>query len=464
MLRIAHPATYLPERRYILDVLFREFLGLPYVAEPHERRDVRVFMEGDPTGVALTVPDLLFQTPEDSWLTAASLPREPLVRQPLPDFLAGTTGLGGDLPVIYGNAREGPCCRREGDGLAITIDIPGSAFFMLTRYEEMVSSARDRHDRFPARASLAWRGGFLERPLLNEYLELLWAALERLWPGLRRKPHVHQVHLTHDVDRPPCVAGRSPLLVLRSMLADVLVRRDVALARRRLHAWREAQRGVLDGDPSDTFELIMDQSEQRGRLSAFYFMACLSRHALDGGYSLGHPWIRRLLRRIHERGHEVGLHASYRTYLDPELTRREMECLRWVTGDEGIQQRRWGGRQHYLRWTNPTTWENWSAAGLDYDSTLGFADHVGFRCGVCYQYPVFSLTTRQPLPLRERPLIVMDATLEGMGLRGRKACDKVLQMNAVCKAFGGDFVLLWHNDNLISNRQRQRYRVISESL
>ncbi len=464
MLRVAHPATYLPERRYILDVLFGEFLGVPYIAEPCERHDVRVSMEGDATGAALTMPDLLFHTPQDSWLTAASLPKEPLARQPLPDFLAGTPGLGGDLPVVYGHAREGPCCRPEGDGLVITIDIPGSAFFMLTRYEEKVSSARDRHDRFPARASLAWREGFLERPLLNEYLQVLWSALARLWPGLQRKPRVHQVCLTCDVDRPLTVAGRSPLLVLRSMLADVLVRRDVALAGRRLLAWRQAQGGMLDGDPGNTFELIMEQSERRGLVSTFYFMACRSRHALDGVYSLGHPWIRRLMRRIHERGHELGLHASYRAYLDVRLTCREMENLRQVTAEEGIQQRRWGGRQHYLRWTNPTTWENCSAAGLDYDSTLGFAEHVGFRCGVCYEYPVFSLTARRPLPLREQPLIVMDATLDSAGLRGRQACDKVLQMNAVCKAFGGDFVLLWHSDRLISRQQRHWFRVIAESL
>ena len=47
-------------------------------------------------------------------------------------------------------------------------------------------------------------------------------------------------------------------------------------------------------------------------------------------------------------------------------------------------------RQHYLRWRAPTTWQNWEDAGLDYDSTVGYADHVGFRAGTCYEYPIFN--------------------------------------------------------------------------
>lgn len=67
------------------------------------------------------------------------------------------------------------------------LDIFGSAFFMLTRYEEVVKSVKDEHERFQARASLAYQEGFLERPIVNEYLEILWWSMKRLWPNLERK-------------------------------------------------------------------------------------------------------------------------------------------------------------------------------------------------------------------------------------------------------------------------------------
>ena len=43
----------------------------------------------------------------------------------------------------------------------------GSAFFMLTRYEELVVADRDQYGRFPAAASVAGREGFLGVPVVD---------------------------------------------------------------------------------------------------------------------------------------------------------------------------------------------------------------------------------------------------------------------------------------------------------
>ena len=95
----------------------------------------------------------------------------------------------------------------------------------------------------------------------------------------------------------------------------------------------------------------------------------------------------------HERGHEIGLHPSYRTYLSPQQIKREFRILRHEAELAGIRQEQWGGRQHFLRWKAPDTWQGWEEAGLQYDSTLGYSDRPGFRCGTCYEYPVFNLRT-----------------------------------------------------------------------
>lgn len=49
--------------------------------------------------------------------------------------------------------------------------------------------------------------------------------------------------------------------------------------------------------------------------------------------------IRALMRRIHERGHEIGLYPSYGTYQKPELIAQEAERrLRAVMAEENIRQ------------------------------------------------------------------------------------------------------------------------------
>ena len=100
-------------------------------------------------------------------------------------------------------------------------------------------------------------------------------------------------------------------------------------------------------------------------------------------YNIENPWIIELIRTIVNRGHEIGYHAGYDTYLDEELTKKEVHLLRTILEKNNIKTTINGGRQHYLRWRTPDTFRNWEAAGMKYDSTLGFADMPGFRCGIC---------------------------------------------------------------------------------
>src|SRR5207244_9625638 len=141
--------------------------------------------------------------------------------------------------------------------------------------------------------------------------------------------------------------------------------------------------GVATTDACNNFASLMAWDESYAIRSAFYFIAAHTAGGeVDGLYQLEHPWFRSLMREIYQRGHEIGLHTSYNTYCDPAQTRREFEVLRHHCEAEGIRQAVWGGRQHYLRWKAPTTLQNWDDAGLDYDSSLTFAECAGFRCGV----------------------------------------------------------------------------------
>ena len=140
----------------------------------------------------------------------------------------------------------------------------------------------------------------------------------------------------------------------------------------------------------------MTVSERHGLRSAFYFLSNNDVNPHGGRFDLvDHPWVGRLMGRVHRRGHEIGFHAGLGTFSDPKRTAEEFARLREVAEREGVRQEVWGGRQHYLQWANPATWRNWDEAGLDYDCTLAFSEAVGFRTGTCHEYPVFDLVARQ---------------------------------------------------------------------
>jgi hypothetical protein len=454
---VAAPPTYEPERRYILGVVLAEWLGLDWDLRPEERSDVRVTLAGEDGSRHLSLPEGLFATDPAAWLTEASLPPSPLPWREIE---------GRRLPVLYG-PRPVPATMvsAEDDAVRVGVDVLGSAFFMLTRYEEVVVGARDVYGRFPATSSVAYREGFVGAPIVDAYVDLMWSALRRLWPRLERRPRSFRLALTHDVDDPLASLGRTAPRLARQLAADALIRRDPALAAQRVRSWAALRRGDYRLDPYNTFDFLMDVSERHGIAGAFYFLATEEASTRNGPYTLEHPWARSLIATIHRRGHEIGYHAGFDTYRDAERTGEEFRRLRTAASEIGVSQSHWGGRQHYLRWENPSTWANWEQAGLDYDSTVGFADKVGFRVGTCHEFPTFHVRERRTLRLRERPLLVMDRTLfDYMQLSAEAAQDAVLEVARECRRAAGTLTLLWHNSTLPMAKQRRWYEALVEAL
>jgi hypothetical protein len=429
---LRHPRGLAPERAYAARVVLGELLGFEHRVEEHDEPHVRLLLDGEPGSVV--VPDVFFASSAERWLTEQTLPRLPLATR------------ADGLPVLFGGT--------EGVG----VDVFGSAFFMLTRYEEAVVSARDEHDRFPTAQLLAARAGVLDVPIVDEYAAILERALAAVWPRLPLRDDPPRVAISHDVDWPLCTRG--PLLTVARAVGSDVRGADPGLAVRRAGSALRVRRGRYDADVCNTFDQLMDLSESRGLRSAFYFIASEDGDPLDGDYSLDEDWIRRLLRRIGARGHEIGLHPGYRTYRDPTRVARDLERLRAVCAEESISQDEWGGRQHFLRWSNPETWQGWADAGLDYDSTLGLSDEVGFRSGTCREHTVFNLRTREHLQLRERPLVVMDIALDRAAGSSEKALARVERLRRACRRPGGCFTLLWHNSRFCSRRERALYREI----
>ncbi|MEV2709857.1 polysaccharide deacetylase family protein [Paenibacillus larvae] len=461
MLLVTVPPGFEAERSYAIEILMQVCLGIPFRMKIEERPDVRISLQYGGDG-ELLVEDVLFGKYADAWLTKAVLPALPLpvcklsYYRNVPD-LSDTR----ELPVLYGNPLSSGLYIEEGEGISrIGIDVFGSAFFMLTRYEELIIAERDRRDRFASSFAVSVRAGLLGRPIVDEYAELLFVMMKRIWPSLKRGTQYYQVRLSHDVDFPFMAYGIPLRQIVKQIGGDLIRRGQPALALQRLESLFHTLRHRPEKDKGNTFDYLMDLSERSGKTSSFYFITDHTAGSIDGYYAISDPPIRQLMKRIHSRGHIIGLHPSYHTYLHPYQIKREYERLRQVCEEEKICQQIWGGRQHYLRWSAPATWQVWEDAGLQYDSTVGYADRPGFRCGICREYPVFNLQTRRKLKLKERPLLVMEQSLLNksyLGMEEEKAFSHILRIASVCKRHNGQFTLLWHNSQLQRKEDRDLY-------
>jgi hypothetical protein len=376
---------FVAERTYVFDVLLRELLGLAYQV------DVQPGLEGYslelPGGRRLRMRDAFFgQLPDSTdYIRAESVPghvqvvpRVPFVPEP-------------DAVVLFGEGR----IVEEPGGLLCDIDVVATLFFMLSRWEEAVEDPLlDSHGRWPASRALAYRYSFLHRPIVNEYAEAVWSMLTHL--GLRepRRPRRFEIVPTHDID----VIYHSRIRTLGYAAARARSGAAVALAARRL----------FRGDnPFDTFDWLMDVSESAGVRSRFNVMGGGTSRPYDARrYALTDTPVREIVSRILRRGHILGFHPSYSSHLNVGQWASERQAIEREFGVTLTE-----GRQHYLRFRVPETWRIWDEAGMLLDSTAGYADHEGFRCGTGDRFSTFDVRRRRAMPLIELPLIVMEGTL-----------------------------------------------------
>lgn len=350
--------------------------------------------------------------------------------------------IDGPIPVPFwgdGLGNHPAFAERRPDGSVVFgADILAATLFYLSRWEEMQPAELDEHDRFPAQASMAHRRGYLELPVVDLYALALRSWISELLPDWRPQRQRFGVALSHDIDH----IRRFPQSrkAFRALAADVLRSRSAGRARETLSHFAH---GLLD-PASDAYvaaiRRLADLSREHGLTSEFLFMA-----SEPGPYSSGYDptSLAEIVSYIDQCGHRVGFHAGYQTLGEPERLIQEKRRLENALGKPVD-----GGRQHYLRFRVPDTWRHWELAGMTYDSTLGFPEHEGFRCGTCHPYHPYDMSQDRELAILEVPLVAMDTTFRlSRRMTPQQAETRILELAALCRRVEGVFSLLWHNSS-----------------
>lgn len=349
------------------------------------------------------------------------------------------------LPVIYGQSDA--------------VDIIASSFFMLTRYEEYFVEERDWHGRFPANASLAYKEGFLDRPIVNEYIELLWHWIDDFGLNIKRKNlwgnNNFAVCLTHDIDA---------LYKYRSFLGEFKRFLSMLIKHYKSNEGLNWFLGYLKTaifkhrDPFWTFDFLREIEKRYNSRASYYFL-CGGESPQDNNYFKYQSTLTGLIDQMERDGNEVGLHPSYYTFNNPKLFWIEKQKL-----DALVSNHNYGGRQHYLRFKMPVTLRLYEQLGLSYDTTLGYADYEGFRCGICHPFKPFDLVQNRILDIWEIPLIIMEGTLYKYRKIPSEQIANIISLYIDrIRKYQGVFVLLWHNssfDEQVYPQAKQIYETI----
>jgi hypothetical protein len=459
IIKITIPNNNIVERKYIIDIIFNEFLGLNYKVEVRNEEGEGDWVIELRNGARITFEDHFFnKNPKElEYLKFNNIPNHIAYEQKTNNQFIPEN----NIPIIFGV----PKLNIQSSSLICGIDIFSSSFFMLTRWEEYVNKVRDEEDRFPATESLAYKQDFLDRPIVNEYIEMLKNMLLKLDNSLKFKSHVPKLFISCDVDEPYDCSIQNIGRLIRACAGDILKRKNIKEFVKRVKRYSLKKIGKYNykDDENYTFDWYMDVCEKAGIKAAFYFIPT-SKEPKNGCYELQDKRIQNLLKLIDSRGHEIGVHGSYQTYQDKQKAKLQKEMLEDTLKSLGISQKVVGNRQHYLMWDSSLTPQVLEYAGFQYDTTGSYADRPGFRYGVCYEFSMFDFLNRKKLTIKERPLIVMEFSIiddifMGLGF-SEEALQIMKKLKERCYKYKGNFTLLWHNNHLKTKEAKKMFEVI----
>lgn len=338
------------------------------------------------------------------------------------------------IPVLFADSKG---------GYSMPFDIFSAVFYLLSRYEEYLPFAADKHNRFPVSESFLQQQGWLERPLVDEWIAAFSNLLEA--KGVATRKQAFSFKATYDIDIAFSWRYKSIKRTVGTWAKNLFTRPAAGVQ----------QLLVLSGlrpDPFDCFNWLEHLHREQSILPQYFVLVAGKTTRYDKNNLPGHPAMKRLIADLSRQGH-VALHPSYYSH-NETIFSAETKTLESITGQKNIRS-----RQHYLRWRLPESYRFLQQRGISEDWSMGFGAAAGFRAGTGRSFLWFDLEQETSTTLRIYPFCFMDSTAHfEMKLKPEEAFSKLDAMAGYLRATGSCLTTVFHNFSLGSDPQWNGWR------
>ena len=270
-------------------------------------------------------------------------------------------------------------------------------FFHLSRLEEYhVGSAYDSLGRRHTSSYFLVKEGLTETPVVDDLVRSFWQVM-----GLTPQTIRAHYSISHDVDYVRKFSSYSDLW--RNLAGTFYHGRSWAEFMQNFRAYQQAKQDITS-DPYYAFPFLFRASGVY-RSKQLYLLAG-GEHPHERPYDLDAPKVREMIFLAKSRDYQVGLHPSTRAARDEHQFEQQKKHLEKI-----LQHPIVISRQHYLLFLFPQTLHILQNQGIQEDSSLGYRDCLGYRCGTAFPYYLYDLVHNQESTILEKPLIFMDSAL-----------------------------------------------------
>ncbi|MBN1250580.1 MAG: polysaccharide deacetylase family protein [Bacteroidales bacterium] len=317
----------------------------------------------------------------------------------------------------------------------IPFDIFSASFYLVSRYEEYLPLKKDKHNRFSAENSIAFKNGFLEKPIINIWSKLFKIELIKHFPDLHFGKNKFKFISTIDIDNASAHLQKGFIRNLLSYFQLILnlnfkeiVKKTKVLAK-------------IEKDPFDNFDFL-NKVHEKYNYKPIYFILFSKYSKFDKNLSVFNKYFVNLINKISEK-YEIAIHPSYYSNRDLKILETEKLNLENTIGKKINKS-----RQHYLKIEFPKTYKNLIKIGICEDYSMGYSNYCGFRAGTCNSFYYFDLEQNIKTNLKIIPFAVMDLCLINNSIINQKELINRILNNL--KQLESQLVSLWHNDYLNS--------------
>ncbi|MFZ4612214.1 MAG: DUF7033 domain-containing protein [Bacteroidia bacterium] len=298
-------------------------------------------------------------------------------------------------------------------------DYLGTSFYLLTCAQELDEMKKDKFGRFPYSESIQSKLKNCSKNIVQECFNQIANKVFKI------NSIVHQrtkIFLSHDVDFINGALFQDGFFALKKLNLNGMM--NIIFQNLFINpAWLN-------------MEQIMKIESEYDFKSTFYWLVNkgLSEEGIkNSDYDIKQRKIRKIIQNVQNMGWENGIHKS----ISEQTFHQEIEIL----GTNPI-----GNRYHFLKFRPHSNFQEIENANLKFDTSLGFAEELGFRNSYGKPYIPWNFNERRPYSFVECPLNIMDTTLHGyQKLNGEKAYQKIIEF---VEMNSSDCVIsvLWHNN------------------
>ncbi len=302
-------------------------------------------------------------------------------------------------------------------------DYLSTCFYLLAYLQEYTDYHPDQYDRFPFSASAQAHFQCIEKNLVAEYFDALYASLPRLQQKIVPMKRATRVFLSHDIDHAFGAMRQNARYLLRKGRLGALMQLIFN------HYLRTPDQLLLNK--------IMDIEDAHDMRSVFFWLVNSgkgSRRIQNADYLIDDARVRNVQKEIGQRGWINGLHKS----VGRDTYTSELQRL----GDHSQPV----NRNHYLITELPNTFQSLEQAGITMDATFGFPEAIGFRNSYGLPIRPFDLKQKRAYSFLEVPLHVMDTTLRYYQKQDSRQAEETI-LNFLSRHPQNAIIsILWHNN------------------